>query len=88
MLAHGCEEKKGDRRPQPCALLIDTGKERHDGTGADCQHRARQRRRGVRDPFRRIAPQEARDRLFGNQGSNYPAMKKAGTKHRRTWAAR
>ena len=62
------EKEKGDGRPQPSALFVDAGKEGHDGAGAHGQHAPRQRRRRIGDVLGRVAPQEARDGLFGHQG--------------------
>ncbi len=66
------EEQEGDCRPNPGAFLVDPGEERNDGAGAHCQHRAGQGRRRVRDHLGRVAPQEARDGVLGDQGGHRP----------------
>jgi hypothetical protein len=82
------EEEEGDGRPQPGALAVDAGEQRLHGAGADGEQAAGAGGGRVGHPARRIGPEEARDRCCGISAESAPAMKKAGTRHSSTCAAR
>ena len=81
-------EEERDRRADARALLIDTGKEWHDGAGADCQHESADGRGRVGDPFGVLRPRYLVMASFGTSAANAPAMRNAGNRHSSTCAAR